>query len=87
MRAYRVTSPGNGHVNRVSFWGTKPEAHAQAKLHENRAATYVDEVEVQTDKVGVVAALNGTPLIETLCTWGLTPRGGLREEPTTQEST
>lgn len=42
-----------------------------------------EEFDVQTDKAGIVAMLNGGPIVgEALRTWGVTPRGSLKEEQT-----
>lgn len=41
----------------------------------------VEEVDVQSDKAGLIAALNGNPIVsEPLRTWGITSRGALKEE-------
>jgi hypothetical protein len=46
-----------------------------------RGDVIAEEYDVQTDKAGVVAMLNGEPIMgEALRTWGVTPRGSLKEE-------
>lgn len=70
-------------VYEARYVGTFGEAKDAA--HEVPAALrgdiIVDEVEVQADKAGMLAALNGEPIIgEALRTWGITPRGALKEE-------
>ena len=45
-----------------------------------REDVVVDEVEVNTSKLGVIAMLNGEPqFFEPSRTFGITPRGGLKE--------
>ena len=44
-----------------------------------RASVRVYEVDVQTDKEGVIAALNWTPMYKRKREWKATPRWGLKE--------
>lgn len=80
MRFYEVTKNGNCE----GFYPTQAHAHDHAKsVHTGKV--YIDEVEVPTDKDGLLALLN-TPatarLFPTLRTWTLTPRGGMAQATT-----
>lgn len=44
-----------------------------------RERIVVEEVEIDTSKIGVLIALNHRPITKVLRTWGITPRGGLKE--------
>ncbi len=52
----------------------------KAMTPDARTAHVLDEIEVRTDKEGVVAALNGEPIFTVLRRFGITARGGLKEE-------
>jgi hypothetical protein len=79
MKAYQVVTPEQTH-----FEGTKPDAQRWVKDNVGKplwADTTIREVDVQTDKTGVLAALNGEAVITlTERLWGITPRGGLKAE-------
>lgn len=70
----------------LSFWaGTLGEARRIAKSGTADGKKFmrdwvrIEEVEVPTDKAGVLALLNGTERNEkTLRVWSMTDRGGLR---------
>ena len=66
--------------NRPQYLGTLSEAKRLAKTVDKalRKHTTVEEIDVQTDKAGVVAMLNGEAIVKaTLREWGLTARGAL----------
>lgn len=68
---------------KTEYAGTLGDAKKIAALVPKhlRADVIADEFDVQTDKVGIVAMLNGEPIVgEALRTWGVTPRGSLKEE-------
>lgn len=66
----------------VVFCGTRAEAKNEVDgVPKNRREfLVVEEIEVQTDKEGVIAMLNEEPLYKVLRTFGVTPRGALKEE-------
>jgi len=49
-------------------------------LRVQRDEHIAQEINVQTDKAGVVGTLNGEPQITVLRTFGITARGALKEE-------
>lgn len=53
---------------------------ARAVPQTLRKEHVVHELEVQTDKAGVVAALNRAPIVKIMRTFAVTPRGSLKEE-------
>lgn len=85
MKVYRVNAEGyhDGPLNLVHYEGTKGDAHEWVKNNVGKAywpEATITEVDMQTDKAGIVAALTGEPIETVLRTWGITPRGGLKEE-------
>ena len=77
------------HENNVDAYaprwaGTYGEAKAIAREVPKhlREEVVVEEFDVQTDKAGIIAALNGEPVYDkkALRTWGITARGALAEE-------
>ena len=78
MRAYRVNLP----LENPAFEGTMALAREVVKERNKDvwSETTIDEVEVQADKEGVLHALNRNPVINVIRTWGITARGGLKEE-------
>lgn len=75
MKFYHVTDTIN-----QEWHGTLAEAHAYAKKL-SRFEVSITEVEVATDKAGVLYLLkHGTPLQTSGRVWVLTNRGGLKEE-------
>jgi len=83
MRFYEVTYARAG--SEPAFYGTQADAHDAARGHPDRARVYIDEVEVPTDKAGLLVLLNApviARLFPTLRTWRLSPRGGLVDAPT-----
>lgn len=81
MRFYRVSIDGDD--TKTIFLPTLKDAHVAARdLYKPwRDMTYIDEVEVKHDKEGFAAVLcKNTPIIDMVVrSWGLTPRGGLKE--------
>lgn len=83
MKFYKI----DGLVGRSlsPYCGTLSDAHEDAKKHAPepvyRKDVLIQEVEVATDKDGVLKLLNEhAPLIRNVGrTWGLTARGGLNE--------
>jgi hypothetical protein len=78
MKTFRLTAPDG-----VKFFRTRSEVPAVCKDYASgvRSELVVDEVEVQHDKAGLIAALNGTPIVSApINTWGVTPRGALKAE-------
>ena len=79
MKAYQIVISDQLH-----YTGTKPEAQKWVKDNVHKAdwpEVVVHEVDVQTDKEGVIAALNSKAVITTTeRAWGITPRGALKEE-------
>jgi hypothetical protein len=70
-------------VYRTRFAGTLADAKVEARAVPQalRSQVLAEEVEVQTDKAGIIAMLNSKPLvIEVQRTWGITARGALVEE-------
>lgn len=62
---------------------TKDEAQATAKAHPQHLwdEIVVQLLDVQDGQAGMLAALNGTPIIKAVVKqWGLGSRGGLMEE-------
>lgn len=91
MKVYMIEVEGqsavsvNGNESTLpGYAGTKGEAHDWVKNNVPKHTytdTTISEVDVQADKAGVVGALNGDPILgKPLRTWGITPRGGLKEE-------
>lgn len=66
----------------VSYFGTRAEAKTSIKdkAPKVREQYLLEEVNVETDKDGVVKMLNGDPDCSTIRRWGFTARGGLKEE-------
>lgn len=65
------------------YSGTLSEAKRRAKTVDKalRKHTTVEELDIQSDKAGIVAMLNGEAIIkDTLREWGLTARGALEEQ-------
>lgn len=79
MQLYYV----NGPTARCSYEATREEAHRKLKAAPRRGECYIDLIEVDTDKAGVLAILNRdpdtNPFGKVLRSWDLTHRGGLRE--------
>lgn len=70
----------NEHEDR--WFGTRSEAQKFAKADVPavyRPSIKLHERNVVTDKAGMVLALNGTPVIETVRSWTMNSRGGLTE--------
>jgi hypothetical protein len=73
-------------VYKPKFVGTLGEAKTEAKrLHDNLRhlckQVVFEEVNVQSDKAGLLAALDGEPIVSIpFRTWGITSRGALKEE-------
>jgi hypothetical protein len=68
---------------KARFVATLGDARETAKAvpAHLRADVIVDQVDVQSDKAGLIAALNGEPVVGVpLRTWGITARGALKEE-------
>lgn len=80
MQLYEV-SPTAGVPS--TWFGTRGEAHDNAKLKGARGDVRIYLWDVPTDKANVVAALNGgkpwRDVDTVLQGWGLTARGGLQE--------
>ena len=80
MKAYEVTLNDE---DKPQFAGTMADAKAIIK-DADQSYYYGDlrvvEVEVQSDKEGVIWALNGVAKMTHGRTWRGTPRGGLKEE-------
>ncbi len=82
MKLLRITTTTSASTI-VSWAGSVPNAKTAVREMEKWRwpDTVVEEVNVQTDKAGVVAALNGDPMVtEASRTWGVTSRGALKEE-------
>ena len=82
MRFYEVT---NGEDGGGRFFGTQSDAHDAAKACQRRAHVFIDEVEVPTDKAGLLSVLNSPStarFFPTLRTWRLTARGGMEDTAT-----
>jgi hypothetical protein len=70
----------NEHEDR--WFGTRSEAQKFAKADVPavyRPSIKLHERNVTTDKAGMVLALNGAPVIETVRSWSMNSRGGLTE--------
>ena len=76
MQLYRL-SPGCG---RVTYHATRDDAHAEAKgINWRPEEVYIDLIDVDTDKLGILALLRGEARLKVLRTWTLTTRKGLKE--------
>lgn len=76
MQVYRLTCGTDKGVH----YATRDDAHDAAKESVWRHdQIFVDLIDVQVDKEGVVALMNGEPLMKTLRSWTLTARKGLKE--------
>lgn len=85
MRFYELKL-GNGSPVDGTYVGTFAEARQWARKIKQEQPAWdlpnfvVHEVDIQTDKEGVLAALAWRPIkSEPLRRWKITPRGGLRE--------
>lgn len=79
MIIYRIE---NG-VEPYHYEGTKSAAHKWAKDNVDKAQwpdVKIAELGMQTDKEGIVALANNSPImLSENAAWGLTKRGGLEE--------
>lgn len=77
MKVFRIQDG-----EREDFFGIKADAkrHVHTIPPHRRDKVLVSEIEVQTDKEGVIAMLNEEPLYKVLRTFGVTPRGAFKEE-------
>src|SRR5574337_1322355 len=77
MKLFRIQ-----HTEHDEWFGTL--ADAKARVRQMPKYRYdemvVGEIDVRTDKEGVLAMLNDEPLFKPLRTFGVTPRGALKEE-------
>ena len=79
MNIYRTVDTGpNGSADAHATLG---DAHANAKKFNTTSwhLIRIELLDVQTDKLGVVALMNHDPITKLLRTWCLTARGGLKE--------
>lgn len=83
MQAYRVFIDCNEEET-THWFGTRADAHAYAKTKAPRLDVIVELVEIPVDRDTVLGLLNWEPgktfIKETLRTYVLTERGGLKEE-------
>lgn len=81
MKVYRMHDP-EGVAPTYAYYGGLSDVKGDAKkLPVTLRKTHiVEELEVSIAKSGVVAMLNGEPEFEVKRTWGITPRGALKEE-------
>lgn len=84
MKIYRIRdtafSADEDQIHDV-YAGTKDEAKANGVVRATppyQSDIEVTELEVQTDKAGVLAILQGNRIFTTLRTWRMTARGGLK---------
>lgn len=77
MKLFKVNMP-----EATAYCGTRKEAHDFAKDQPKNqwCEITIDEVDVQCDKEGMIHALNGVTIEKIIKTYGLTARGGLKEE-------
>lgn len=81
MRVYRV-EPNFNDADDWQYAETKSVAHNIAKdfPKDEWELVRITELDVRADKAGVLAILNGAPIINgEYSAWGLTKRGGLEE--------
>lgn len=80
MKLYRINLPEH-----IAYAGTKSEAHTIAKDIGKPlwGDVTIEEIELRTDKDGVIGALNGMPVYSVMTTWGLTKLGALKTEEVT----
>lgn len=83
MHFYRTLYEGPADVS-PSDWShhaTLAEAHTAAKGYTDRAGVRIEQIDVATDKAGVLDLLRGYSVtdLDPLRTWKLTPRGGLQQ--------
>jgi len=79
MNIYRLLNTAVSNTEAEHF-GTQAEAHNAVKsgvAKHNWPGIRIELVDVQTDKAGIVAALNGVAMFQTVSTWAITKRGGL----------
>jgi hypothetical protein len=81
VKIYQLTNPEDLD-DEPKFAGGLSDIKALARAVPTalRKQHAVHEANVQTDKAGVVAMLNGSPIITISRTFSVTPRGGLKEE-------
>lgn len=82
MKVFQLTNPDDVDGDGLQFAGTLTEIKTAAREvpFGLRKHHVVHELDVQTDKAGVVAMLNGDPIVKILRTFGVTQRGSLKEE-------
>lgn len=80
MKVYRI-EPNPDNADDWQYADTKSSAHSYAKAMPKHQwdTVRIVELELQSDKEGVIAALNRQPIYEEVQAWGLTKRGGLEE--------
>jgi NADP-dependent 3-hydroxy acid dehydrogenase YdfG len=80
MKMYRISEADQAFPD-AWHGGLSDTKHAVKALSKAlRRSMQVDEINVQTDKPGVVAMLNGEPVCgDPLRTWTVTARGALQE--------
>jgi hypothetical protein len=84
MRAFRIShTDDNQEVYATRYTGTlgdaKKVAHEVPKAL--RDVVFVDEVPVHSDKAGMLAALNGKPIVgEPIASYSISARGALVKE-------
>lgn len=80
MKIFRLLNTEDTDVADV-YAGTLAEIKepVRALAAHDRKNRVVEELEVQTDKAGVIAMLNGSPITKLTRSFDITPRGGLKE--------
>jgi len=77
MNVYRISRDG---VEGFVYKSTQAEAHGHARSLVAYSHTYIDLLDLDVDKSAIVHLLStGVPLAKVIKSWGLTPRGGLKE--------
>jgi hypothetical protein len=85
MKVFRLTNTEQepGAADPSDYFGTLGEVKAACReiAQPLRKQHVVEELDVQSDKAGMVAALNGTPIItDVIRTFSVTARGALAGE-------
>lgn len=80
MRLFKAEFIGEDGDDAAHYEGTKHDIHQWVKDSVPKSewpSTKILELEMKTDKAGILAALNGEFEPDVIATFGLTKRGGL----------
>lgn len=81
MKVFRLLNTEDKSASPDQYASTLANVKALARVLPShvRKEFLVEELDVQTDKEGVVAMLNDAPITKLLRSFEVTPRGGLKE--------